>query len=458
MIIETKDEFVNLLSAYTNNSVIVIPVLSDSKRHVLNNELCLLFIKILNSQEYYILPFNHSEALNLDLNVLNHLKSTPNKKYVLDKKGFLGISEFNNLIDINTLYYLNNNKIPEIEQKYSDGEMFILNRNQEEDYIYRYIPLLKIEERLIDLSNKLESIINENTEVESDGSFDFLNNTTITNLHKIEKNGIYVHITKLLHFFPGYSPHINNDSNIFSEYNIYTSTGRPSNRFGNLNFAALNKDNGERESLTSRFNENGILVYFDYEAYHLNLAAGVIGYTFPSDLSIHEYLGRQYFNKASLTPEEYDQSKSVSFEILYGGIDKSVASAIPFFSKAKEFIDSLWIDYKKNGYIKTNISHKKIYGENLDLMNANKLFNYYLQNLETERNILVIEKLNKLLESRKTKIVMYLYDGFLFDFNMTDGKELFLKIRDIMEESGKFKTKQYSGKSFGNMTKVAQIL
>lgn len=454
MIVETKNEFIQFFSVYKEKNVILIPVLSDNKRNVLNNELCLIFVKFLNSPEYFILPFNHSEAINLDLNILNYLKSSSNKKYVLDKKQFLNISEFNNLIDINVLYYLNNNKIIEIEQKYSNGELFVLNQNEDEDYIYRSVPILKLEERFIDLSEKLETIINENKDLDSDRAFQFLNDTTITNLHKIEQNGISADKAKLLEFFPDYDIHYDKNGLVYTEYNIYTSTGRPSNRFGNLNFAALKKENGEREFLISRFNSDGFILYFDYEAYHLNLAANVIDYTFPSDLSTHEYLGRQYFNKPQLTLEEYNKSKGVSFEILYGGIDDSVAKAIPFFAKAKKFIDELWSQYCKDKYILTKISGKKIYCENLDTMNSNKLFNYYLQNLETERNILVIDKLNKLLENYNTKLIMYLYDGFLFDYHKSDGKELFLKIKEVMEENRKFKTKQYGGKNFGNLQKI----
>ena len=453
MIVETKDDFIKFLSEFKEKSAIIIPVLADNKRHVLNNILCLIFVKILNSPESYILPFDHSEAINLDLNVLKHLKSYPNKKYVLDKKQFLNISEMDNLIDINVLYYLNNNKTTEIAQKYTNAELFILNQNQTEDWINSSVPILKLEERLNDTANQLEKIINENKDLDSDTAFRFLNDATITNLHKIEKNGINVDITALLHFFPDYMMHIDNRTLIYSEYNIYTSTGRPSNRFGNLNFAALHKDDGEREILTSRFNDGGVILYFDYEAYHLNLAADIIGYTFPSDLSIHEFLGRQYFNKAVLTKEDYDQSKVVSFEILYGGIDDSVAKAIPFFAKAKKFIDQLWSQYKKEGYIKTNISGKKIYGENLDSMNAHKLFSYYLQNYETEINILIIEKLNKLLEKYNTKLIMYLYDAFLFDFDKKDGKELIYLIKKTIENDEKYKVKLFIGSNFGKLKK-----
>ena len=51
---------------------------------------------------------------------------------------------------------------------------------------------------------------------------------------------------------------------VFSEYNLYTSTGRPSNRYGGVNFPALKKEDGTRESFTSRY-EKGSLVSYDYD-------------------------------------------------------------------------------------------------------------------------------------------------------------------------------------------------
>jgi len=454
MIIETREEFQQFFDLYKDNSVILIPILSDNERNALNNKLCLLFVKILNSPKYYILPFTHSEANNLDFKLLDYLSHTNNKKYVIDKKQFLNISPMENLIDVNILFYLNTNKITEIQQKYSKGEMFLISRNMMETAgdVYDSIPILKIKERLVPYSDNIEFIINSNLECDT-RSFDFLNNKTIECLHKIEKNGIYVNSDILLKYHPQYKMHISNNY-VYTDYNIYTSTGRPSNRFGNLNFAALNKDNGEREFIESRFGDDGRLFYFDYDAYHLNLVADLIGYSFPPDTSIHEYLGKQYFVKEELTEEDYDESKIVSFNILYGGIHDTIAKAIPFFAKTQEFITKMWNDYQRDGYIRTNVSGKKIYLDNLDSMSSNKLFNYYLQNYETERNILIIEKIHQILESYKTSLIMYLYDGFLLDYCITDGKKLFDEIKETLEDGGKFKTKQYVGKNFNKITKI----
>jgi len=413
-------------------------------------------VKIVDLPEYYILPFTHSEANNLDIKVLEHLSSTKNNKYVLDKKEFLNICPMENLMDVNVLFYLNKNTITEIEQKYTKGETFLISRGMDMDNIYDAMPILKIQERLVPYADKIEFIINSNPILEQKVPFHFLNNKTIECLHKIEKNGICVDKETLLAYHPLYLGHIKNEDGknyVYTDYNIYTSTGRPSNRFGNLNFAALNKDNGEREFIQSRFGKDGLLFYFDYDAYHLNLIADLVGYSFPPDTSIHEYLGKQYFAKDKLTVEDYEQSKVVSFNILYGGIHDSIAKEIPFFTQTQEFITKLWKDYQKDGYIRTKVSGKKIYLDNLDDMNPNKLFNYFLQSYETEQNVLIIEKLNMLLEPYNTKLVMYLYDAFLFDFDKKDGKELVHLLKKTMENDGKYKVKVFIGSNFNELKK-----
>ena len=97
------------------------------------------------------------------------------------------------------------------------------------------------------------------------------NDEVVKNLHHIESNGLKT-IGKNLHGFIS-----NGDDMIFSEYNLFTTTGRPSNRFGGVNFAALNKSDGSRKHFISRF-EDGVLLEFDFDAYHLRLIGKLVDY------------------------------------------------------------------------------------------------------------------------------------------------------------------------------------
>ena len=68
---------------------------------------------------------------------------------------------------------------------------------------------------------------------------------------------------------------ITNDNFVFTEYNLMTSTLRPSNRHGGVNFAALKKDDGSRKAFISRF-DDGELISCDFEAYHPRLLMDLV--------------------------------------------------------------------------------------------------------------------------------------------------------------------------------------
>ena len=118
---------------------------------------------------------------------------------------------------------------------------------------------------------------------------------------------------------------------VYSQYNYHTTTGRPSNAFGGFNFAAMSKEDGTRAAFCSRF-ERGALVEMDFDSYHVRLIATVIGYELPES-SIHDYLGRFYFDTTELTEEQRAESKAITFRLLYGGIDAEFLS-IHFLNKS----------------------------------------------------------------------------------------------------------------------------
>ncbi len=74
-------------------------------------------------------------------------------------------------------------------------------------------------------------------------------------------------------------------------------------------------------------------------------------------------------------------------------------------------------------------------------MNPNKLFNYLLQASETEYNLRVLNDVNDLLSEYNTNIILYTYDSLLFDYDRKDGKELLVKLKDVMSQSGRFPVK-----------------
>ena len=88
-------------------------------------------------------------------------------------------------------------------------------------------------------------------------------------------------------------------------------------------------------------------------------------------------------------------------------------------------------------------------------MNPNKLFNYLLQASETEYNLHVLNNVNDLLRDYNTNIILYTYDSLLFDYDITDGKELLLKLRDVMNQASKFPVKIKAGVNYHGMTDMS---
>lgn len=72
----------------------------------------------------------------------------------------------------------------------------------------------------------------------------------------------------------------------------------------------------------------------------------------------------------------------------------------------------------------------------MDNPNPQKLFNYYIQCLETVNNVKKLSKLKNLLENKKSKIILVVYDSMLIDYNAEDGKETLNQIKQILEEEG----------------------
>ena len=86
-----------------------------------------------------------------------------------------------------------------------------------------------------------------------------------------------------------------------------------------------------------------------------------------------------------------------------------------------------------------------------DSLNKNKLFNYVLQAVETERNILILDKLSKIDLNQKSIPILYTYDSILFD--VADEENYIREVKRIMEKDG-FPTQLEIGKDYDNMVKA----
>ena len=79
-------------------------------------------------------------------------------------------------------------------------------------------------------------------------------------------------------------------------------------------------------------------------------------------------------------------------------------------------------------------------------MKPQKLLNYVLQNLETAMNIRILWEIFRSLKGRKTKLVLYTYDSFLFDFKEGEN-DLMVEIASIINNN-KLQIKESYGNTY----------
>ena len=424
MIIEKDNQLDEFIEKNLNLDCFIIPILSDVNRHPLENSLCAVYVKIVDGEEG-LLCFNHGETLRLSLEKLLTLDKL-GRKFVRDKKQLNHIVKLADVIDVNLQYYMDKNEPLEWDE---------LSTNTH-DYFYRVMWKMKNTNRIIPIFKHLELCREQVKVLEKYYQLPIheqYNDEIIDNLSFIESSGLR-----------------KDDEMVYSEYNLYTSTGRPSNRFGGINFAALNKKDESRKPYTSRF-QDGILVEFDYDAYHLRLIGHILDYKFPKG-SVHEHMSEFYGDV------DYETSKSTSFQYLYGRIPQEVIDTNPFFSRVNDYINEIWGEFKREDFIKSNIYNKRIYKKNLSAMNRNKLFNYMIQLLETENNMKVMSELIPFLKGKQSKLILYSYDSFLFDFKLTDGLDFLKSVKQILEQGGVFPTKSSRGLNYHEMEDITEKL
>ena len=420
-LVENKKQLKKFIKKYKSEDSILIPISCDSNKHPVDDKLSLLYVQLLNGEEF-ILPFDHSETLNIDIPNLE----SDTKKYTYDRKKLNHFIKLDNVIDVNLMHYMATNVPLSIEEIDTNAHHFFNMMYYRKKNINTIIPVLKHLEYCRELAKVIKDTIakhNQSVNVS-------YNNEVFDNLTYIESNGLQT-----------------TSGLVYSEYNVFTSTGRPSNRFGGINFAALNKTDGSRKPFISRF-RNGVLVEMDFDGYHLRLIADKVDYEFPEG-SVHKHMAKLY-------GVDYDEAKGLSFKYLYGYIPDEIKKNNEYFNKVSDYINILWNGYKSKEFIVSDIYSKKIYRKNLIDMNANKLFNYTIQLMETENNMKALSKLISKIRNYKSKLVLYSYDSFLFDFNMEDGLDYLKKVKNTLEQDGKYPVKVSWGLNYHEMKDITE--
>ena len=387
-------------NGYKEAYIEVIP--NSYKTHPVTTQVSLIYLRPITASKGYIISIDHSESMPLNSEYIAELINSYDTLYVWGKKEFLHYFVHKNLVDISLLY-------PDYEMETTKAHQILQQRNKDKLDVNKIIPIVKHYETCEKNYNNLKQYFNEPVNK-------FYNNRVPLVFNSIERNGIQVCPELFKEYF-------NQDwgDKVHTQYNYRTTTTRPSNRFGGVNFAALNKENGCRKAFIPG---NDRLVEIDISAYHPTLSAQLVNYRFDT-IDIHASFAKMY-------NVDYKKAKELTFKQLYGGVFNRYAN-LEFFCKIQKFIDELWDKFSNEGFIECPISKHKFKKDKLDNMNPQKLFNYLLQNLETSTNVCILWDIIKLLKGKQTKLVLYTYDAFLFDVSK-DEIEVIKEIKKVFKK------------------------
>ena len=407
VVVESNKEREHFMQMWENNPSIVVPIWCDLEKHPMNNELAFLFVRLVNTD--FILIYNHIDGKSHHLN----LSTSTQPKWVWNKKGLLQTdTNIQNIFDISNYTFFEDGKlIPDEVQNQSFISHY--TRMGMRENLGKIAPLMKWSEYLKSFISKF----NLPTPSKS-----WIGDTMIPLLSEIERYGVRVDGKKFIDRYPQATKHLKGDT-LYTEYNPYTITSRPSNRFGGINFSALNKKDGTREVFIPK--ENHIFLQMDYDAYHPRIIGKLVKYDLP-DTSVHQWLADQY-------EVEYGEGKGITFQLLYGGIPEEFDS-IPYYKKVREYIEVLWEESSKKGYLSTH--NRNIPLSSIEGVNPQKLFNYLLQATETELNMGIMKKVLEFIKQTDIELTLYTYDSFLFSYPSDTPKEHAIKLKEIVESFG----------------------
>ena len=390
-----------------------------------------VYIRIVNSKHGYIIPINHDEGLNVDKDRVYDLLSKASKLYTYNKKKLLYHFNLQKAIDLSLVYSMNKFERLQLSDDNSTINYFY-NKYRDKTDLNKLIPLSKLYERCENTYEKVKTII----ELGIPSGFDFYNSIATNVFFLLEQNGVGILYDSFNKFFKPNNPLLNTvDNVVYTEYNLYNSTSRPTNTFNSVNFAAIPKAEEYRKCFKP---QNDYFIEFDFDGYHLRLLAEQLNYPLTQE-SAHKQLAESYFGTKDISDEQYKEAKQINFQAIYGKIPEEHKN-LKIFKEIQEYIDAMWSSFTETGYV-WNTQSGKHFTKELKEMHPAKLMNYMMQSLETSNNIIILKNILKYLKNKKSFITLYTYDALLFDFNKEDGKETLEEIKKIMENKGKYPIK-----------------
>jgi hypothetical protein len=414
MIIDSEELYNKLFPS--TRSYFIIPFGLDNRLHSIESNLTAVVLIDIESENTYTIAINHPDAIYTKSTITEILTSNNvvYNKHLFQYNGY----DVSNIPDADVVSYLTINKLPE------QTENSLINYYKRKYanclLINKIIPIHKLEEIGYELFTKYLYALNEPVE-----GIEYYNKAQEV-FHNIEKNGLKIN-SQLFNAFYG-KTHAQVGEYCYGKYNLFTSTGRPSNTYGGVNLAAINKDDGSRDCFVTRY-EDGMLLEIDFESYHPRIICDLIDYDVTG--SLYEHLSTLYFQGQPTTEDLVKQSKENTFRQIYGGVDKKYLD-IDFFKRIDDLTKSLYSFYKKSGYVELP-SGRKLRMDREEMFAPQKVFNYFIQALETENNVYYLDEFLTLFKDTSILPILYVYDSILFDLDKKDHSKCIEGINKVID-------------------------
>ena len=445
--LETKEDCNQFLSENVEGDWIVHVVPIEDGVHPASTRPSIIFIRNISTGKTYYYAYEHPDS-SPDLDpewVTQEVLAQPNKiKWALDKKAFCQTFRLPKVYDANLCGFFKTNEIEEFSDFETSAHNLVRKQAFGKKCLNKVIPLMKHLEAFNDMCDSLEKMVKKTT---IDIPFSRVNDIMLETLGEMESNGIFVDGNL---FEKRFNQKPNASGYVFSQYNIYTSTGRPSNRFNGVNYAALNHTDGSRACFRSRHGKDGRMVLIDYTAFHPRIICDLTNYPISTDVDIYAYLASLYYQKKDVDETDIANAKKLTFRQLYGGVEEKY-SHIKYLANLNAYINEQWEFFQKNGHVVTPFFKRKITDKHIQDPNPSKLFNYILQAVEGEVAIPKAQSVLHYLRGKSTKAILYTYDSVLYDFHRNDGMETLNEIRKIMSSDGHFPMKTYIGETYQDL-------
>lgn len=402
-----------------------IPEFKECYIHVITNndryhpyiaDVSLVYVRPFNDKGY-MFCIKHGESLSLKWQYVRKFLSDK-KLYSLDAK-YSKYFFSGNINDIGFNIRKEGADIDVLENKPAIITDFY-RRMGDLKNINEVIPISKHYEYMNNIYSQIKPYIFENNDLEY---------KTTNMFYKIEREGIRLDKEYFIKFFgdipePQFSI---KKGKIYSQYNLHTYTGRPSNSFNGINFLSLSREKGERRAFIPN---NDVFIEYDMKAFHPRLLGNLIGYSFKDNDDVYKILGN------ILEIEDTSRIKETTFQCLYGNIGKNIENK-PFFKDIKSYTEEIWREFNNKGNIE-NASGRLFRLKDIDSPTPSKLLNYLLQNKETVENVTQIHALFGAFRAIKSRIVLYSYDSVLIDALSEEADEI-LNILSQLKYPGRIK-------------------